>query len=300
MTNLKLLMTDIGFPAPAIGFFESIRARLDEEDVKILTAWRELYISDESQNEPTEKAIRQWAEDRGINPLSALMFFLLFCALELEKKYAAARLPRTMFIDIMHDLTCKLIECRKLHHVWGTFVFGWFQWHYTLKRFALGRFQYERVSFGEESYEKHGVSVKNGDTVINFHIPSSGPIPYEVRLDSYRRAYEFFKVPEGGRLVLVCSSWLLNPESRQLYPEGSNLLDFMNDFDILHGSAEDGKFSNAWRVFYCDFDGDASKLPRDTTFQRNVADWLAKGKGIGHGYGVIVFDGEKILTRNDG
>ena len=107
-----------------------------------------------------------------------------------------------MYFGIMNDLKCKLIVCHTVQGIWGTFVFEWFfHHHFALKLFALGRFQYERREFRADCYNRGGVEISKGDEVLSFYIPSSGPITREVRLDSYRKAYDFFGGCRNGRIM---------------------------------------------------------------------------------------------------
>ena len=80
-----------------------------------------------------------------------------------------------LFWAIMMDLKYKLMECKTVKGEWGTFVAPWFDWHYKMKRFALGRLQFEEREWSGERFEKAGVVVEPGETVINLHIPSAGP-----------------------------------------------------------------------------------------------------------------------------
>ena len=68
----------------------------------------------------------------------------------------------------------------------------------------------------------------------------------------------------------------------------------MNDFDII-SSAVDEKFANAWRIFGSHAAKDPTEWPRDTTLRRLYAERVCAGKPVGGGYGVILFDGERIL-----
>jgi len=64
------------------------------------------------------------------------------------------------------------------------------------------------ADFDADCYEKCGNTLKRGDTVINFHIPSAGPLTDEKRLDSYKQAYKFFGGKDGEPMAFVCGSWL--------------------------------------------------------------------------------------------
>ena len=63
----------------------------------------------------------------------------------------------------------------------------------------------EVIAVGPGAYDKNGnlipMTVKEGDKVLNIHIPSNGiPLTDEVRLNAYREAYEFYKKEKGSRV----------------------------------------------------------------------------------------------------
>ena len=209
--------------------------------------------------------------------------------------YAREGISDEIYWDTMDDLRCKLLECKEVEGVWGIFVAPWYSGFLAMTRFALGRMQFELTTFGHGTYEKNGFTVNNNDIVINMHIPSSGkPFDTEARLDAYRRAYKFFHKDSSKPAVFVCSSWLLYARHPEFLPEGSNILSFMKDFDIIKSEDSD-HFGNDWRVFGGKTDCKPEELPRNTSLQRAYADRLMRGEPTGSGFGVFLFDGENIL-----
>ena len=97
-------------------------------------------------------------------------------------------------------------------------------------------------------------------------------------------------------MVVECGSWLLYPKHYEFLPKGSNILRFMDNFDIVH-SWEDPGFGDCWRVFNKNWDGDATALPRSSSLQRAYAEWLENGNNAGEGHGILVYDGEKIINK---
>ena len=293
---MNSLASRLSFPEEAVKSLETDFGRIaaDCENVRIFDKYRTEFLDDSDDTRSMCEGLERVAKNSGVHIYSVHFLFLMYCAEALHEKYAANGLPENMYFDLMNDLKCKLIECRDVHGVWGTFVFDWyFHHHFALKLFALGRFQYEKRDFCEEHFEGGGVTLNKGDTVLGFHIPSSGPMTREMRLDSYKRAYDFFGDGKSP-VVITCGSWLIYPENKNIYPEGSNLSDFIDDFRILE-SVEKDEFGDAWRVFGRDYNGSTEGFPKKTTLQRNFAEWLDAGKKTGWGYGVIVFDGEKIV-----
>ena len=318
-THIQSLMTRLNFPPEAIEYFLAIFDHTTPEDFAYLRTLEDRFVHCPDEREIEDQIgaeirtlLSDWAKAQNIPPFSADMFFLLLCSKNLKTRYEEENLSDEMYYDLMDDLACKLRECKQTLGIWGTTTLPWFQWHLKLRRFALGRFQYEAFPFRKHSgdrvgdrdeYTIAGVTVRTDDIVYRFHIPSSGSMPREKRLESYKKAYDFFggRNMPGGKIVIFCETWLLYPENEHIYPENSNLLDFFHDFTIV--AREETRpgtiFPNDWRVFGRSFDGDVSVLPQKTSLQRNFAAWLAQGGTVGSGFGLIIFDGEKILNRED-
>lgn len=235
-------------------------------------------------------------ELNGLHRHTVDFLFLMAASERLRADYKAAGLSDTLFWDTIADLKYKLIECRDVYGIWGTFVAFWHPWFYTMRRFKLGRLQYEAIPFKNGApVTLGGYTVQPGDTVYNMHIPSCGPLNREVRFASYKKAYEFYKKDLGGKpMVFVCHSWLLYPENREILPETLNMVDFLNDFYIYESQADD-VFHDKWRVFGKDFEKPDSELPEDTTQRRCFKRWLLAGKKTGSGAGIFLYDGENFI-----
>lgn len=238
------------------------------------------------------------AEKYGENKYTLHFVFLLNCAPILRERYLENGYSEELFYAAADDFRCKLLECIECKGVPGTFVADWNRGFFELDRFALGRFQFEKRTYDYDCdfVSSCGKTVKHGDTVIGFHIPSSGvPLTDEVRLDAYKKAYDFYKdeFPDG-KAVFSCGSWLLYPRHREFLPERSNILRFMDDFEIVDWGEKDN-FGDCWRVFGRYADLPAEQLPRDTSLRRAFAEWLCAGNKTGSGHGFFIFDGEKIV-----
>ena len=235
--------------------------------------------------------------------------FLCFAcaARHLREMYVKKGLPLNVYFDTMRDMRYKLMECYKMHGVWGSFVASWFYGAFVLSRFELGRLQYEFSSHfvTQDKINYFGVDLEWDKTpIINLHIPSSGPLTQEAVEESLSQAYKFMgeyypEYSHNGKMIVECESWLLIEDHEKFLPESSNIRRFMNNFDVMHTRYDDG-FNDCWRVFNVDWTGDAATLPRSTSLQRAYADWLAGGGRAGEGYGIFAYDGEKIInTKNN-
>ena len=291
-------MRRIDFPIEAQAYFQGLMKRLEALPSlqtrleQIVQRFFDHRASTIASLVPELDALAEAAE---ANRFSIHMLFLLYGAEPLKALYQQKNMPEDIYWNTCQDLRYKLLECRQVKGIWGTVTIRWFEGFYRMERFALGRMQYGITTFPVDEFTKAGVTVRKGDICHDMHIPSSGPLTWEKRLDSYKRAYAFFQDELHGKpLVITCHSWLLYPDNAQIFPRGSNMLDFMKDFTILEHRDYEG-FPEACRVFGRDWTGPLNELPDETRLQRNIIRWLKQGRPMGDGFGVILFDGEKIL-----
>lgn len=295
---MEYLMKKAGFDKAEADFFSNLYTSLQPEDKVFLEEVRALFMGDECSSECGEITSRlsyiSLKYNRDIK--TVYMLFLVSCLGALKERYTQKGLSEEMYYDIIKDLKYKLDECKTVFGILGVMNLSWYRNIFNCSIVALGRFQYHPDPFFAESYTFGDFTVKAGDPVCRFHIPSSGPMTKEMRIDSYKKAFEFFGKKKGEYLVITCTSWLLDPNLAKVYPEGSNLLDFMRDFDLIEEMPANQPFSNCWRVFGTYYTGTTKNLPAKTTLQKNFIKWLDGGNSVGCGKGVIIFDGEKIVN----
>ena len=241
----------------------------------------------------TMHRIDRLAEELGEPHRMVRMAFCLFCTDRMYELFKEQGMSDQVYLDSLIDLRVWALTCMKNYGEWGMEEFKWLANALRGKLYRLGRLQFEKIPYPYDSYEAHGVSIKKGDIVIGTHIPEDGRLTYEGRIDSYKQAYAMF-----GNPVFICESYLLYPAQYDFLPKGSNILEFMNEFDIVY-SEENGAMKDMWRIFGMRDSYDPKDLPRDTSLQRAYADHIAKTGVNGMGYGVLVFDGEKILTKKN-
>lgn len=235
------------------------------------------------------------AQEMNVHTYTMSMLFLIMSGKTLFARYHHEGVAEDIYWDSTRDLYYKLLECYDLYGIWGTFVRGWYPGFYQMKLFALGRLEYELDTFQLDEYTIQGNTVKRGDKVINMHIPSSGSFSEDRRLDSYRRAYEFFKKEFDGKPIpMVCHSWLLYPEQVNFLPEKLNIRGFMNDFTYIQSEVNE-EFEDGWRIFGKYYEKGIKEWPRDTVLRKAYAEHIEKGGKVGYGYGIFLFDGVKII-----
>ena len=240
----------------------------------------------------TQNALTALAAETGIH-----LYTLWLLTLVMAAKPALDRVKSPqVFWATCQDLGYKARECWALHGVWGTFVAHWYPILYAGELFKLGRMEYQVSTCRLDApVTAAGVTVRPGETVLQLHIPSSGePFTLEARMDSYRQAWQFF---HREKLVCLCSSWLLYPPYGQALPQGSHVRDFARDFTLLR-QTQTPDFADGWRVFGRDWQRPVEELPENTTMQRGLKAYFCRGGMPGIGQGMLVFDGQRLLTRN--
>lgn len=294
------LMGRLDFPADSVGYFRLLETSyfLSGPYAEELTRLQAAYMAGAVRVDDALNRMKEIAAETGVPYQSLHQLLYLNCAYDLCALYRQRGIADEIFYASMNDLRCKLIECREVYGMWGNATDGWSDGFFKLDRFALGRLQYEQRTFPHEDYICGEVILRQGDPVLNTHIPSAGPFPRALRYDSYRRAFDFY--PEirccGKYLPIICNSWLLFPDHEKFLPQNSNILDFMRDFDIIKSSYSERPHA-WWRIFGRHFQDPFDKLPRDTSLRRAYANWLVAGNNTGSGHGVMLFDGEKIVNN---
>lgn len=265
---------------------------------EMLSCVTEFFSDTKKGLSPIESKLKDIAQRYSENHYTLCLFFLILAQPEVKRIYEQNKLEDKIYYDSMDDIRCKLLECIECKGVPGIFVLTWYKGLLTADTLSFGRFEFEVSDYGFSKYHRFecGKLVRKGDITINFHIPSSGvSISDEVRLESYRLAYEHYKhLFPDGLAVFECSSWLLFPGQKKFLPENSNILRFVDDFTIIKSEKRD-KFYDAWRVFGKYADLPAKKLPRDTSLRKSYAEWMSKGRRTGSGKGIFLFDGKRII-----
>ena len=241
--------------------------------------------------------LKELSEAAGVNRYESDMVILILCIPYLKELYQKRGLDESLLYETMSDLRCKLFECKAVKGVWGNFVAYWYGEFFRLTRFKLGRLEYEEITFKPNGYKD---IIKNGDPVLTCHIPSEGPILEADVIASLKKAYEFYpQYVKNGILTVACHSWLLFPPYKgRVFKEGTNIYAFASLFDTVEYKYDE-KYSDLWRVFNVEYsEGCLSSLPETTSLQRNLKKFLIEGNLMGDAYGIILFDGENILTKN--
>ena len=250
----------------------------------------ENYYTDETINEDSEEGrLHRLCKDTGINFFTAKLLLYIYLSKSLREKYIKSGYSEDFWRENIGDLKIKMMECFAIHKIWGLFSIGWFPSIFRMKTFTLGRMCYNVIEYDGDDFTIGRKQVKKGDRCICIHIPSSGkPFDRATRLESYKLAHEFF-----GLSLFRCESWLLYPPNREILGERSNIVSFMNDFEIVKSYEYD---DDMWRIFGDKHNLPADELPRDSSLRKAYADFLMNGNKLGVGVGYFIFDAENNNT----
>ena len=287
---LVLFLDKTQFPESAKEAILTAADQVSAEIVPILAFYEDGY-----NHESTVPLIKELATASGIHEYTLWMVLLCLAAEKARPLYKTEQL----YWDTFCDLRYKAQECYDVHRIWGTFVAHWYPIFYNGTIVKLGRMEYQvKACPFKEPKTALGITVNPGDPILALHIPTSfEPFDTAARMESYRMAWEYF-CPDGRPLVCVCGSWLLFNGYEELFAPGSNIANFRKEFYMLsNGKTE--VFSNAWRIFGKDHKLPADQLPENTSLQRAFKAHMISGGEHGNGTGVIVFDGEKLLSATE-
>lgn len=256
-----------------------------------------MYTENIEQDYPTIFDIQTNVSEKiGVSTYTLQMIYLILLSPHLHDLYVQNSYPEDIYDSSVLDLKWKLMECKQVYDVWGIFVAWWTIGFFKLKRFGIGRLQFNLRPF-PYNYSDRRFSVSEGELTLDTHIPSCGPLKREDYLESYKRAEIFFKDHfKNGYTVFNCNSWLLSPNNRLILPANSRIREFADDYLIIK-TQDDPTNQNLWRIFN-KFNASETydDLPTDNSLQRYFLKWLKAGNNIGTAYGLIFYNNGKILN----
>ena len=287
IAHVKDLCDAIALPPDASNAVIAAAERIPSETADAVTA---AFFRDEDIHEKIEALAA--ALDITV-PLCSLVLYLIF-AKQTYENYREKGIGRDIYLASMTDFTVWNLACVRKTGAPGLLQTGWLENTLKEKLYRLGRFQYEPTTFAYDDYQCGAYHIHRGDPVITIHIPEGEPLTDDIRMDSYRRAEQFF-----GSHVFVCHSWLLYPAHKQFLQENSRIVRFMEDFVLLSAEERRGALDDLWRIygFGCDV-SDFLALPEHTGMQRSYKKHLLESGGMtGSGYGILIIEDGKIVNK---
>ena len=167
--NLIAFSKEHEFPAEAVELLSnSLELIIKNEHLyHVFTEWEQKYWENPDLDYVLlQKILEDFDGEEGISKYTFDLLFMIGISRRTWELYQKRGISREIFHDSMADMHWKLLECHQMYDIWGTFVMHWFPWWFQLKRFALGRLQFELIKFDDE-YEKDGLILHKDSPVIN-------------------------------------------------------------------------------------------------------------------------------------
>ena len=139
-----------------------------------------------------------------------------------------------------------------------------------------GRISAEAISFDRSEW---GCVLRQGDPVLDLHIPTGGGMAPGLVRKSIADAFRFFdaRFPDERAKGVVCTSWVFSPQLRECLPPGSNILAFQEMVRLLPAASRRNQ-DVLWFVFNRrESKAPLPSLPRTTSMQRALGQWLDQG-----------------------
>ncbi len=295
--EIKSFCTEYDYPKEAIDSLLADFTTLKKaEYYPLFKAYVDLYNQDDASFNYSKalQITKRIAEKTGINNFSLDLLLFICLAKHCRELYDQAELPVKIYHDSMLDLKWKLLECKRVYGVWGTFVAPWFSRFFELSRFTLGRLEFEDDP-STETYEKNEVKLGYGDWVINVHIPSSGKLNMEECMESFRMASQFYsdRFPDGIA-KFRCNSWLLAQNHKDYLAPQTNIRKFADLFDVVTSEKNPDR-EDWWRIFGKHYEESTDQYPAETSLQRAYLKMRSDGKLPETGLGFMFMKDGKIL-----
>lgn len=146
---------------------------------------------------------------------------MLRCALKAREEYDQLGIPRQIYVDTMAAFSRFVREHKESYGCYGFDRGSWTPRQVSCRLFRIGQLEYELTTL-------------KGSPVVSLHIPTDVELRPEVLRPSLKEGLaELYRLfPEYRDQKVYCHSWLLSPMLKELLPEGSNILQFQELFDI--------------------------------------------------------------------
>lgn len=235
-------------------------------------------------------------EKTGIHSYTISLLLFILLSKKLRENYIERGISEEIFYNSVNDLYYKLIECRLVYGINGTFVAKWFPGFFNMTRFALGRLQFEIIKTTIE-VTIGGTNFPIGSKAINVHIPRTGTkLSHEDVLNSYKLAAEMFADEFGKQPILFCCySWVLDPWLLTALNSESNIVKFSKDYSTVKivDCSKEYIIKVIFNQIYTDVVPD---LPKDTSLHKAYANRIENDEDLNVALGMFVYKDGAIIN----
>lgn len=224
--------------------------------------------------------------------------------------YVNKGISKEIFTDTFDDIRIWCENCGNA----GLVNSGWLKNHIAFELFKIGRLQFQMFTCSNKALNYSKLPLKRNEKAIYVHIPQGEKLDFEECKKSLKQANSFFEryFPEYKYNYYFCESWLLFEDNRLFMNENSNIIKFMNLFDIHYSlKLEAQPFE---RIFSADIHricsipvigskirkSSIAHFPETTSLQRSAKDYLLKGNKLGIGIGTIPKERCNSIISKDG
>ena len=233
----------------------------------------------------------------GVHPYTVILLTVICMFRTLRERLTKIGLSKRIVANTLNDVKWKMKEGEKLHGVVGTEHFNWYLRFLELKLFGIGRLQFELKVYNDDDFVcKEGRKLKSGEGVVGIHIPRNGePLEDRAVSTSLRDAKKVFTALLGtSNIPFICSSWMLYPYHRDFLDQRSNIVKFMNRFELIKTVNYRKDRNDAIPfVFEVKSNTPVDLLPVNTTLQRAYKTHLSNDGRMGVGLGVLFVEDTK-------
>ena len=165
------------------------------------------------------------------NGLRNLLNVLYLCE-KTKEEYEKRGIPESILMDTLSDIVIWTNTWSNLKGGLYLCELGWLQYHLRASLFRLGRLQF---CMGKAECDIPEANLKEGDPVIEVHIPEGKGMSREACVASIAEAKKFFATyfPEYEYRGVTCHSWLLDPTLAEVLKPESNILAFQSFFKVV-------------------------------------------------------------------
>ena len=225
MITLEELYLKLEVPAEAIVKFNEFKDIIDIQYIK------DLFYKD-------EEAFFELLHSEYDGKYLEVLYIYINLAVELYKMYIENGIDLNIYYDTIDDLRIWANNCVKEAGCYGLKEVYWLNEHLRMRLYKLGRLQFQKRSGVDfmEVIKEHNLDkyIKNEDFYF-VHIPEGERLSYDLVLDSYQRAIDFYK----DEMIFAVESWILSDCLGMLFSENSNLMKFRNDYQVLSYTKEE-------------------------------------------------------------